>query len=100
MIHELKTDGVAFEAVWQGRKAFELRIDDRGFSVGDLLDLRDKHSTRHIVARVTYSTREPAYGVAPGFVAMGIDVMFRGEMRPGPEPAPLKFAPSGKRVEA
>ena len=42
--HELKTDPVVFEDVISGKKKHEIRFDDRGFEVGDLLKLR---KTRH-----------------------------------------------------
>lgn len=39
--HELKTVNPWFSDVWDGKKAFEVRIDDRGFKVGDNLLLRE-----------------------------------------------------------
>lgn len=49
-IHELKILPSYFEAVKNGEKTFELRKDDRGFKVGDILVLKEfKH-------RVTDST--------------------------------------------
>lgn len=41
MEHDLKTAPEHFEAVWSGAKTAELRKDDRGFSVGDVLRLRE-----------------------------------------------------------
>ena len=40
IIHELKTWPEAWAAVRDGRKRFELRRDDRGFAVGDVLLLK------------------------------------------------------------
>lgn len=40
-IHELKILPEYFEKVLDGSKTFELRKDDRGFNVGDVLILRE-----------------------------------------------------------
>lgn len=37
MIHALKTLPEYFEAVWENKKTFELRKNDRDFKVGDYL---------------------------------------------------------------
>lgn len=56
--HELKVLPEYFTAVKDGRKKFELRKDDRGFEVGDLLLLREwngiEYSGRYVNCRVTY----------------------------------------------
>ena len=96
--HELKTDPQVFDDVVSGRKTFEIRKDDRGFEVGDLLKLRKtKHtgvemcSYPHpdhpgrvvkgkpleyigppLYVRVTYILRGPIYGLADGWVIMSI----------------------------
>lgn len=41
MKHELKTWPVYFEALWSGRKRFEVRKNDRGFKTGDRLVLKE-----------------------------------------------------------
>jgi len=40
-IHELKTDPEVFEAVIDGSLTHNIRLNDRGFAVGDLLHLRE-----------------------------------------------------------
>jgi ASC-1-like (ASCH) protein len=41
MHHMLKTWPIYFQAVRAGEKTFELRLNDRGFAVGDRLNLRE-----------------------------------------------------------
>jgi hypothetical protein len=41
MMHNLKTDPEVFQAVWTGDKNYEICFDDRGFKVGDLLQLKE-----------------------------------------------------------
>jgi Domain of unknown function (DUF3850) len=75
--HELKVWPEYFEALVEGRKTFELRKDDRGFAVGDVLDLREwKPETEQYTGwsetfDVTYILRDTEH-LAPGYVAMGI----------------------------
>jgi len=40
-IHELKTHMPFFQEIVQGEKTWELRRNDRGFEVGDVLHLRE-----------------------------------------------------------
>lgn len=83
MIHTLKTDPGPFSSVWVGEKLFELRKDDRGFEVGDILDLRCRSSGRHITAKVTHLLRG-TYGLPAHLCAMSISVLSKGEMRDAP----------------
>lgn len=63
MIHCLKTWPEPFADVLSGRKRFELRRDDRGFEVGDLLCLQEwepatqSYTGREFQARVSCITR-------------------------------------------
>lgn len=73
--HSLKTWPGYFERLVDGTKTFEIRRDDRGFAVGDELELREfvpgtQQYTGAVVRRtVSYVTR-PA-GLHQGYVALG-----------------------------
>lgn len=82
--HDLKTDPDVFEAVYSGLKTFEIRKDDRGFEIGDLLRLLETESSAEAMAegarleftgrqshhRVRYIMR--GYGLAQGWCIMAI----------------------------
>lgn len=74
-VHELKTWPEFFAAVVEGWKPFEIRQNDRGFRVGDLLLLREylpdekKFSGRECKRRVTYITE---WEQKPGTVVMAL----------------------------
>lgn len=84
MIHELKTDPIVFQAVYDGLKRFEIRFDDRGFQVGDSLILRETRYTGQemkegmpleytgntILFEVKYILRGPVYGLKEGWVIL------------------------------
>jgi hypothetical protein len=53
MVHELKIWPEFFEPVFQGKKNFELRFDDRRFEVGDELHMRE-----YVPATNQYTGRE------------------------------------------
>lgn len=100
MEHELKTTQPFFERVWTGEKPFELRRNDRGYQVGDLLILREyvpptlplpllmgTYTGRRIHAQVTYVLT----GIVDGFdladrAILGLRIEHR-ETEP-PEPSP------------
>ena len=80
--HELKTWPEYFEAVWDGRKAFEIRKNDRNFQVGDWLILREwgpitDYSGREIYAEVTYVLPGGKFGIEPGLCVLSIIVKGR-----------------------
>jgi Domain of unknown function (DUF3850) len=78
--HELKTWPGFFDSLWLGFKTFEIRRDDRGFGVGDVLILKEFNPTdsvysgREIVADVVYST---TWKQKAGYIVMGIRVVAR-----------------------
>lgn len=81
IVHLLKTWPEPFQAIWDKRKAFELRKDDRGFALGDVLLLREFFPDtgkigRGLLAGVTYIVSHGDWpGLEPGFVVMGIRLM-------------------------
>jgi ribosomal protein S17 len=80
MIHELKCWPDFYEAVLNGNKTFEVRKDDRGFKVGDILHLREwnpkteTYSGRELARTVTYILRGGQLGIEEGYVVMGLGV--------------------------
>jgi hypothetical protein len=79
--HKLKCWPNAFDAIRDGRKRFEWRRDDRGYEVGDILDLERwdpvaRYGTGpnypHQRVRVTYILRGQ-FGVPPDFCVMSIE---------------------------
>jgi hypothetical protein len=79
--HELKSWPSQFQAMWNGRKRAEFRRDDRGYIVGDLLDLREwdpalgRYTGFRLTARVTHLVRGPEFEVPLGFVVLSIEVL-------------------------
>ena len=82
--HELKTDPKVFEAVFTGAKTYEIRKDDRGFSVGDVLILKETthsgaemkagaplvYTGRSVLVSVSHILRGPIYGLEDGWVLL------------------------------
>lgn len=87
--HELKTWPQFFRRVWDGSKTFEVRRDDRGFSVGDYLLLREydpdrddlpagqRYTGRELTAQVTYLLKGGAFGIEEGYVVLSFRVQQR-----------------------
>lgn len=77
----LKIKPEYFEAVKSGKKTFEVRFDDRGFKVGDIvvlreIDARDSYqfTGRYIEVEITYIFDDAEY-CKPGFVVFGFKVV-------------------------
>ncbi len=76
--HELKILPDYFLDVINGLKTFEIRLDDRGFEVNDLLRIREwqpcppggYYTGRETLVRVTYIL--PGFRLHGAFVAMAI----------------------------
>ncbi len=79
--HELKAWPEYFQPVLTGEKTFEVRRDDRGFAVGDVLWLREYdlgagYTGREVFASVPYTLKDSAW-VKDGFVVMALAVFAR-----------------------
>jgi len=89
-IHELKTWIEPFQDVWDGRKTFEVRENDRDFKTGDFIllkegqlggfgmtdhDLTFVYTGREIGASITYIMQGGKFGIEEGYVVMGIDII-------------------------
>jgi ASC-1-like (ASCH) protein len=74
-VHELKVLPEYFVAVSEGKKTFELRKDDRGFKVGDILRLREwngnAYSGRSVCCKVTYILKS-FQGLEDDYAILGI----------------------------
>jgi Domain of unknown function (DUF3850) len=84
-LHDLKTDPDPFHDIWQNRKSFELRRNDRGFGQNDILLLRE-HTPNGFSdqepgytgrALVVHLIEGPRYGLEAGYVCMSIKVLAR-----------------------
>lgn len=82
MVHALKTTPPWYDDVASSLKPFEIRKDDRGYSVDDDLLLceyipeQDKFTGRATKARVSYLFRDDTGipGLEPGYVIMGLSL--------------------------
>lgn len=77
MHHALKCAPEYFDAVADGSKPFEVRINDRGFKVGHHLVIRELNAAgektgRSIIKEVTYVLTDAFPGIAKGYVCMGL----------------------------
>lgn len=78
-IHHLKTWPIPFTAVKELCKTFEIRINDRDYSVGDLLILQEylptngQYTGKEVERVVTYIADGEHFGLQKGFVALGIE---------------------------
>ena len=88
-VHDLKTWPEPYTAILDGRKHFEIRQDDRGYAVGDILLLKEFDPSkvgfmspsyvgftgREIRAVVTYMVPGGAWGLPSNLCVMNIRVL-------------------------
>jgi len=78
--HELKTWPASFNAIWGMRKLHDIRVNDRGFKVGDELFLREwdpgtkQYTGRYVLANISYVTEGEEWGLPADRVVMSIKV--------------------------
>lgn len=77
--HLLKTAPGPFLAVMEKRKRYEIRVNDRGFLVGDTLRLAEWFPTtgfsgRELVVDVTYMTPGGFWGLPGHLCVMSVDL--------------------------
>ena len=109
-IHEIKLGTTFYHDVAAGRKKFELRKNDRGYKVGDILKLleyKDGVETgRYIMAEITYMLEEFT-GLQEGYCILGIELVqvsetdTENEQLKGQQPIKdyLEFIPAEKEEE-
>lgn len=77
MVHELKILPRYFEAVLNKTKTWDLRKDDRGFQVGDLIRLHEfdgeKYTGRSMVKTIAYKFNDTGYGLEEGYCILSIE---------------------------
>jgi len=76
-VHELKTLPEYFEAVFMGKKNFEIRENDRDFKVGDFVtlmeyDAKTGYTGKKLSRRITYIFKGGNYGLHENFVILSI----------------------------
>jgi hypothetical protein len=80
-VHDLKCWPESFDAILDGRKRYEIRVNDRGFQVGDELNLFEyenekedgqRYTGRELRVRVTYMTPGGMWGLPRKLCVMAI----------------------------
>ncbi|MFV0484353.1 MAG: DUF3850 domain-containing protein [Bacteroidales bacterium] len=94
-IHKLKLQQPFFDDVLYGRKTFEVRKDNRGFEVGDVVVLMeyegDKPLQGSIKMLITYILPGGQHGIEKGYVVLGLSKMDTGESITLSKPAIKEF---------
>lgn len=83
-VHVLKCIQPFFDDVWEGKKEFEVRNDDRGYKEEDVVLLREYipldhvYTGKYITATITYLIRGTVC-LKEGYCAFGINLIYKGE---------------------
>jgi hypothetical protein len=89
MYHELKTDSEVFEFSWRKVKSWEIRKNDRNFSIEDTIRLRETefsgtqmakgspllYTGREMLGRITYIFNGSEYGLQEGWVILSLNLV-------------------------
>lgn len=80
MIHEIKVYPRFFSALWDGSKPFEVRKNDRGYTVGDECNCREFHPVRgysgqSVLMKITYVLHGGNFGIDPDYCVLGLKKM-------------------------
>lgn len=86
-VHDLKTLDRYYDAINDGRKPFDVRMNDRSFQTGDIVRLRkvsDKgfytdYVSAFIERRITYILQGGQFGIEPRYCVLGLGPATEGE---------------------
>ena len=87
-IHELKIRPGYFKDVLSGKKKFEIRRNDRDFTVGDFIileeydEISNGYTGEKAYFKITYILADPEF-LKPGFAALGIEPCTFADMQEG-----------------
>lgn len=79
-IHDLTTLERYYDAIADGRKTFEVRLNDRAFQTGDILRLRKVSDRGYYIdypkcileKRITYILQGGQFGIEPRYCVLGL----------------------------
>lgn len=77
-VHHLKIINPYFKDVWEGRKGFEVRINDRDYKVGDEVYLKqynpdtDSYTGNEVLVIISYVLKD-YHAIKEGYVVFGFD---------------------------
>lgn len=83
-IHKKKTVAPFFSDIWEGRKPFEVRLNDCDYNVGDIFVAKEydplprpgrpAYSGREVIGVIEYVLTDKVFpeGLAKGYVVLGI----------------------------
>lgn len=78
--HHLKCWPEFFRPIKSGKKTFEVRYDDNGYMVGDVLVLQEydpsglvgQYTDREVTKTVTYKLPGGKFGIDPNYCVLGL----------------------------
>lgn len=87
-VHDLKTWPEYFAAIWDGRKTFEVRRNDRNFRAGDVIALHEwepkkgRFTGRQARGRITYVLAGGDFGVDAEHCVLAVSIHRREQREP------------------